>query len=70
MNITEWNTEEWGAVRWEEGREEGIEIGTEEGRKSAKLETARNAFAKGLPVEVIRDITGLDAETLNSLSAE
>jgi hypothetical protein len=58
MLITEWSTEEWGQVCREEGR--GIE----------KLETARNAFAKGLPIDLIRDITGLDTETLNRLSAK
>jgi predicted transposase/invertase (TIGR01784 family) len=70
MLITERTTEKWGEVCWEEGREKGIEIGIEEGRKIAKLEMARNAFAKGLLIDVIRDITGLDTETLNSLSAK
>jgi flagellar biosynthesis/type III secretory pathway protein FliH len=32
MLLTEWNTEEWGEVRWEEGWEEGREEGREDGQ--------------------------------------
>ena len=38
-----------------EGREEGLEI------------VARNALAKGLPIEDIHDITGLDPETIKQI---
>ena len=48
--------------------EEGMEQGRAEGRE-ALLETARNALAKDLPLEMIRDITGLDMETLKNLAA-
>jgi len=40
--------------------------GIEKGIKT----TARNALAKGLPLETIRDITGLDLETIRNLGAE
>ena len=55
MLLTEWNIEEAKEVWYEEGKEEKA------------MEIARNALAKGLSVEVIRDITGLDTETIKSL---
>ena len=57
MLITEWNTEEAKEVWYEEGLEKGIEI------------AARNSIAKGLPVEVIHEITGLDIEVIKRLAA-
>jgi hypothetical protein len=46
-------------AKWEaKGREEGIEKGREE--------IARNALAKGLPLDTIGEITGLDIETIKS----
>jgi len=58
--ITEWNTEDAIAFAREESREEGLEDGL-------KL-AARNALAKGLPIEVIHDITGLDLEAIKELA--
>ena len=50
---------------WLQGREEGIEEGIEKGSYKAKLETAKRAQAMGLPIETIKEITGLsDAEIL------
>ena len=56
MLITEWNTEEAKEVWYEEGMERGRE------------EVAKNALKKGLSVEMIHDITGLDTETINKLA--
>jgi hypothetical protein len=56
MLFTEWNWDDALAVRFEEGREEGRE------------EIARNALAKGLPPETIREITGLDIETIRNIA--
>ena len=56
MLMTEFNLEDAIEVRAEEKFEEKIE------------EIVRNAFAKGLPVDVIRDITGLDMDTIKTLS--
>ena len=53
--MTEWNWDDALAVRYEEGMEEGIE------------KVARNALATGLSPEVIRTITGLDIETIETL---
>jgi len=61
MLLTEWNLEEAIAVNredaWEEGREEGRE------------EIARNALSKGLPLDVIHDITGLDIQVIQNIQA-
>jgi hypothetical protein len=57
MLITQWNMEDALAVRYEDGLEEGLE------------KTARNAIARGIPFELIRDITGLDMETIKKLAA-
>ena len=63
MLFTEWNWDDALAVRFEEGREEGWEKGQEEGREKI----ARNALAKGLPLDIIREITGLDIETIRNI---
>jgi hypothetical protein len=57
MLYDEWKLEDALVVEREEGREEGLE------------EVAKNALAKGLPVELIREITGLDSATIQGLTA-
>jgi hypothetical protein len=42
----------------------------EKGREERDMALAKNAMAKGLPVEMIREITGLDFETLSRLSLQ
>ena len=69
MLITEWKMEDALAVRFEEGREEGWEEGREEGWEEGRTDIVRNALAKGVPLELIHDITGLDIEKIKSLSA-
>jgi hypothetical protein len=51
----------------EEGREQGLEEGREQGRKEGREEIARNALAKGLSPDVIREITGLDIEAIRNI---
>jgi len=54
-----------------EGREEARQEGKLEEkleRDKELLENARNALAKGYPIETIHDITGLDMETIKGLS--
>jgi predicted transposase YdaD len=58
MLTTEWKLDEALAVQYKEGREE------------RETEIAKNALAEGLPVEVIRKITGLDQATLTQLAAQ
>ena len=58
--ITEWNTEDAIAFAREEEREEAHE--------ERNIEIARNALAKGLPIDVIHDITGLDLEAIKQLA--
>jgi hypothetical protein len=63
MLMTEWNWDDALAVHYREGREGGIEEGIEMGIEK----TARNALMKGLSIDVIHDITGLDTETIKNL---
>jgi len=63
MDITEWNTEDALAVRFEEG----IEKGWEGGREEREMEIARNALTKGLPLEMVQDITGLSADAIRNI---
>ena len=52
----------------EEGKEQGIAIGVEQGRSEAKLEAARNMLIKNkLSMEEITDYTGLPLETVQQL---
>ena len=66
MLLTEWDWDTAFAVQRMEGREEGLEEGIEKGRE----EIARNALSKGLPVDMISEITGLDIEAIAHLSAQ
>jgi len=59
MLLTEWNIEDAKEVWCEEAREEGLKEGREE--------IARNALAKGYPLDTIHDITGLDMEAIKRL---
>jgi len=54
----------------EKGREEGIKEGIKEGEIKGKMETARAALKKGLPVDIIVEITGLTEETVLKLKNE
>jgi predicted transposase/invertase (TIGR01784 family) len=73
---TEWNMDDALAVRYEEGHEDGIELGIErgieqgreEGLIEGKLIIARNLLAKGMSCEFVQEITGLDLETIQTLS--
>ena len=57
---------EWDmGIALEVEREEGFE----KGRENEREKIARNALAKGLPIEVIHDITGLDIEAIRNLQA-
>jgi hypothetical protein len=73
MLLTEWNTEDALAVRfeegWEGGMEKGWEGGREEGREEREMEIARNALAKGLQLEMIQEITGLDIDAIRNIQA-
>jgi len=65
MLVAEWDMETALEVR----EEEGFERGREEGREEGMENMARNALAKGLPLELICEITGLDPETIAGLQA-
>jgi len=43
------------------------ERGKQEGRMASREETARNALAEGLSIEIVQKITGLDVDTIKKL---
>ena len=49
------------------GMKAGMEIGLKEGERNANLKNARAMKAKGLPLEIIAEITGLSIEDINKL---
>ena len=53
-----------------EGIEEGIEEGREEGGMKKALETAKAALNKGISVEIVAKITGLDIDKVRELQKE
>jgi hypothetical protein len=67
---------------WADGRQQGLDVGRQqgldegrqqgldEGRAETQVETARNALAKGLSIELVQEITGLDIEIIQSLQSE
>ena len=59
MLFTEWNMDDALAVRYEEGREEGLE--------TAKISIARNLLTEGATPDFVQKITGLDMETIENL---
>ena len=68
MLMTEWKMEDALEVRYEEGMEKGLEEGLEKGLEKGKEEIARNALSEGFSMEIVQKITGLDMETIKSLS--
>ena len=67
MLYTEFNFDDFLAVRCEEAWEDGRDEGISEGRTDEKLEIARNLLAEGSTPEFIQKITGLDMETIENL---
>lgn len=51
----------------DEAREEGLEQGIERGRHEGQLELIHKMLSKGLPLEVVSDVTGLSSEELEAL---
>ena len=58
--------EEIANVRYREGHEDG----REEGRTEKNLEIAKNLLKKGSTPEFVKEITGLDLETISKLVLE
>jgi dynactin complex subunit len=56
-------------LKLEDVLEDVADAAREEGREEEREEIARNALAKGMPLELIHEITGLDMETIKSLQA-
>lgn len=54
----------------EEGREEGRIEGREEGREEGKREMVLRCLAKGYPLEMIADISGMTIEEIRRIEEE
>ena len=52
----------------EEGLNQGLERGRAEGARKAKLETAKAMLARGMDMETVLEITGLDRKSLEGLA--
>ena len=52
----------------ERREKKGLEKGLKQGREQGLETAARNALVKGLPIDVIHDITGLDIDTIKQLA--
>ncbi|MCP3942926.1 MAG: hypothetical protein GY710_15765 [Desulfobacteraceae bacterium] len=51
----------------EEGKKEGIEEGKKEGKVESKREIAKKSLEKGIPPDLVADITGLSVEEIETL---
>jgi len=51
----------------EEGMKQGMKQGLEQGQQEERIRNARGMKAKGIPVEVISEITGLTSEEITAL---
>jgi hypothetical protein len=58
MLVGEWNLDDF------------IRVQRQEARNEEREKTARNALAKGVSLDVISDITGLDTKTIVGFSAK
>jgi predicted transposase/invertase (TIGR01784 family) len=63
MLMTEWNWDDALAVRYEEGRDDGLE----KGRHEANLAIARNLLAEGSTPDFVQKITGLSLDEIEKL---
>ena len=50
-----------------EGRQEGIQIGHEKGRKAEKIEVAKNLLKAGVSIDIITQTTGLSVDYIEKI---
>jgi len=65
--LREYHLREMAQYDWNTGINAATERGFEEGATQKQIEIAKNSLNKGLPIELIHEITGLDIETIQSL---
>jgi predicted transposase/invertase (TIGR01784 family) len=53
-----------------QGIEQGVKQGIEKGIEKGSIDIAKRALAKGLPAEVVQDLTGLSAGDIAALQTE
>ena len=67
--LREYHMRETALSDWTTGVNTALEKGREEGREKGFEEVARNALAKGIPLNMIHEITGLDLEVIKNIEA-
>ena len=67
MPFYEWKLEEALMIEWKEGWIEGWKEGWKAGWVEGIEFVAKNLLAKGLPLTLIQETTGLDMETIENL---
>jgi predicted transposase/invertase (TIGR01784 family) len=74
MLSTEWDWEEALEVAreeaWEDGHEEGMGKGRTEGLEEGMELAAYNALSKGIPIQTVQEITGLEMNAIEAIRAK
>ena len=64
----------WGEYNYDEDiaaqRQEAFDDGISQGIQQKAIETAKNMFAKNIPLKIIAECTGLPLETIENLTKE
>ena len=64
----------WGEYNYDEDiaaqRQEAFDEGISQGIQQKAIETAKNMFAKNIPLKIIAECTGLPLETIENLTKE
>jgi predicted transposase/invertase (TIGR01784 family) len=66
----EYNYDEDIAAQRQEAFDDGISQGISQGIQQKAIETAKNMFAKNIPLKIIAECTGLPLETIENLTKE
>jgi len=72
MLFREFNLDDALAVRYKEGREDGLEEGLKKANakvKAKEIKIARKSLAKGLSLKLVHEITGLDLAALRKIKS-
>ena len=64
---TEYNEKAYGKTRFDEGYDEGVHAGIEQGKQSEKIATILRMIAKNAPIELIAEYTDTSIQDLTKL---
>ena len=71
-NIVDYRSGISGAERkgLQKGRRQGLKQGRQQGQQQGRIETARNALAEGVSIDIVCKITGLPLEEIEALAGK